>query len=174
MRIFRLCLLVAVVSTASRVHGQASPPVLSPSALHSALLRLRKEQLPEWRRVLNSVEVEQLPIAYADGKLIERMRDQSLQWTQIVQTATNQALETNSLLKQIQLAYEINELNHSLSDLSSQLSYFSLPSGPKEDLRIKWARELQDLAGGPINTLTVDIQSFAEARADRLESRCRP
>ena len=174
MRIFRFCLLVAIVGTASCVPGQTIPPLISPTALHTALLKLRKEQLPECRRVLNAVEVEQLPVAYADGKLIERMRDQSLQWTQIVETATDQALGSNSLLKQIQLAYDINELNHSLGDLASQLSYFSLSNAPKEELKNKWARELQDFASGPINTLTVDIQGFVEARADQLEKRCRP
>ena len=118
---------------------------------------------------MQAVQVEQLPVSYAYGTLIEKNRQQVLQWSKIAQLATAKVLASDSLAQEINLANILSELSHSLSDLATTLDEVDLAKGPAYDARNSWASRLQDLAGGPVNSISQESLSFVMARADDFQ-----
>ena len=91
----------------------------------------------------------------------------------MVDVGTGNVLRTGTLVDEVNLAYSINELMHSLSDLATELGDADLSAGSSAySTRNTWAEQLQNFAGGPVNTLSQDALNFALARADELEGRC--
>jgi hypothetical protein len=172
MLIHRLCLLACLVVPSAL--AQTAPPmqIQSSAVFRASLVRLRKEQLAEWRRSLQQVEIEQLPIGYANGKLIEKTRDQALQWLGICDVAADHALQHDSLVEDILFASNMSELFHSMQDVSTILDNTELPNGLAEDLKNKWSKRIQDLASGPIYDLSQSSLNFSVARAVTQEKEC--
>jgi hypothetical protein len=122
---------------------------------------------------LRSINIEGLPVGYAHGTLIERTKAQALQWAQLSEVGMSQALKSNALADQINLSYLLNELGHSLDDLSGMLADVEIAKGSLYDKRGAWIAQIGSIQSGSLNDLVQSSVAFTMARADEMEKRQR-
>jgi hypothetical protein len=171
MLIHRLCLLACMVVPSALAQAAPASPTTD-AAFSASLVKLRRVQIAEWRRSLEQIEIEHLQLGYPQGKLIERTRDEALQWLIGCDATASLALQTQELGDYIRFLGMTIELNHSMERVVQALDLAHPPNGATGDLKNKWENEIRDLAHGPISELSRSALDFSVARADELEKQC--
>jgi hypothetical protein len=162
--------LVAVASLAisSSLHAQLPP---SNSAAFKTSLESFQKQFASWQAALSNVKVEELPINYGEGKVIDQTKDVTLQNLQLASKLAARILRSPSLDDEINWLLTISELSHGMQDLATLLLNTSLTDDKSVKKVGVWSQSLTDLSTGPINAVYVDSYKYVTSRASDIEAK---
>ena len=130
------------------VRSQESTPTV---AQFKASIRTMQTNSTQWRKVVESVNVDDLPVQYATGKQYEQSKNIVEENLKMVLLWGSRAVQSGSLFDEINYMSAVQELQTQLQLFSSLIIDFTVTDKAKTILVQNWATGMTDLATGPID-----------------------
>lgn len=140
----------------------------NPAAFQASLLKFQKQSV-EWRKMLDSVKVEELQVSYVQGKQIESDKDLAIQNLDVATTLASRILTSGHLADEVNLLATVLDVNHGFESLETDL----LEDVTARDSLAKatsWTNTLINV-GVPANALFLEIYQYVMARSDEIEQK---
>jgi hypothetical protein len=142
-------------------------------AQFNAALRAVATNEAQWHKLIDSVNIEGLPISYAEGKQLDQNKTivrQDLDMVVLWAVAT--AKDKNSLYDEVNFMSATQELQNQLQAFVDLL----LADAPNDNVSAKkvtgWTESLAALANGPINDIWKTSFLYVTNHAKQLDKAC--
>ena len=116
------------------------------------------------------IKVEELPISYVEGKVLEQNKDTLVQNLDLSWTLAARVLKTGRLSDEINLLETTHEVNSGLHDLAGLLLNVDVKDEASNKKAWDWANSASDLANGSVNNLYLDTLTYVTAHSDEVEA----
>jgi hypothetical protein len=154
---------------ASSLPAQHTPP--DSEHFTAILLKFEQQQSAEWQNKLKAIAIEDLPISYREGKVINQNRDVALRNYQLAVKLAQRILSQGSgLSDDINLMATLADANNGMHETASMLVNSGITDNANAKKVIDWSQSLEDVTNGPANALYIAIYQHVTARADELET----
>lgn len=117
------------------------------------------------------IKVEELPISYAEGKVLEQNKDMVVQNLDLSSKLAARVLKTGRLSDEINLLETTHEVNSGLHDLAGLLLDVDVKDEASNKKAWDWAKSASDLANGSVNDLYIGTFTYVTAHSDEVEAR---
>ena len=164
---FGICLALLLICGNNLV---AQPTTPKRESFRASLLSFQKQAL-DWQRTIREIKVEDLPVSYAEGKVIEQDKQLALQDLQLATKLSVQIHQDESLSDEINLLATTQEMGAELRELGTLLLDTNMTDA-KVKVVIDWSTSLTKIANGPLNDFYTGAFMYVSAHADEVESRC--
>jgi hypothetical protein len=149
--------------------GQSPSPTV---AQFRASIQTVQTSAPQWRKKMNSVNVEDLPVAYATGKVYEQGKQVINQDLDVLLLWAGRVATSNSLYDEINYLSALQETQTQLQLQTSLLQDFSVPDKAMTARVQEWASSLSDLANGPLEEIFKTTFGYAIHHASEVQRAC--
>ena len=157
------------------VHGQPAPTPSTPTqAQFTAALQSVVANEAQWRKTIEAVKIEELPVSYRVGKLLEQSKSRT---TRALDQAVRWAGRTNSnhrLSSEIVFLSSIQELQSQMDHFAGLLLQYDMKTTAAQKKVSDWVDALSNLAYGPIDEVRQTSFDHTTNRADLLDQSCAP
>jgi hypothetical protein len=149
--------------------GQLQEPT---KAQYKAAVRRVVTEAPQWRKVIDSVKVDDLPINYAVGKQFQQTKDlaagslnMTLQWA-------NRMEGEDSLFDDVNFMSSIQDLQSQLQQFSDLLNEFDMTDKASQKKVSDWSQVLAAVADGPVQEIWKTSFSYTTRHALQVDQGC--
>lgn len=139
-----------------------------PIAFRASLLSLQKE-IPAWEGVAANVKVEELPVSYAEGKIIDQQLSIAKQNLRLAADVSTRILSEDRLSDEINLMEVLNAVGQNFQDVSDLLTSVNGTDDATVKQIQKLSQALSAAANGQINKSYLATYSFVMNRAEVIE-----
>ena len=141
---------------ASSLLAQHTPP--DAEHFKAILLKFEQQQSAEWQNKLKAIAIEDLPIGYREGKVINQNRDVALQNYQLAVKLTQQIPRQDSgLSDEINLMATLADANNGMHETALMLVNSGITDKFNAKKVIDWSQSLEGVTNGPANDLYIAI-----------------
>jgi len=168
MRKLSYLLLLAVLPAS----GQTSELPHPTSAQFNAALETLNTSEVQWVKAISSVKVEELPVSYSDGKLIEDNKDLVVRYLVLAETWEARVEREHSLYAEVNLALSIQQLQDQMFDFATMLSAANMPDRAAAKKLQDWAHAVSDIATGPLGKVNLTTTAYVTDRAHQIDQSC--
>ena len=158
------CLLFA-----PKLHSQEPPP--TPAQFKASVATLQTSSA-QWRKVIESVNIEDLPVEYATGKQYEQGKHIVGEDLKMVLLWAGRAGQSGSLFDEINYMSSVQELQGQLQQFSALISDFTVPDKAKTAKVQNWSEAMSNIANGPVDTAFKAAYTYTTRHALQIEKTC--
>jgi hypothetical protein len=151
-------------------HSQ-QPPVVT-LAQFKATAHTIGSSAEQWRKTIDSVSVDGLPVDYATGKAYEQSKQVVSQDLRMAVLWGDRAEKSDSLYDQINYMSSVQELQSQLQLFNGLLSDFSVRDAAVTAKVQAWADALNNIANGPLEAAFGPIFNYTTRHALQIEQTC--
>src|SRR5665213_27974 len=167
---FAALLLLPVCAVRSGFGQQMTGATLAQfnAALHSVTANEA-----QWHKLIETVNIEGLPISYAEGKQLEQNKTIVRQdLDMVVLWATAVAKDKNSLYDEVNFMSAIQELESQLQEFVDLLFSYAPTDAASVKKVSGWSADLTTLANGSVNDIWKTSFLYATNHAKQLDQAC--
>jgi len=161
--------LLFLVVFCPHLRGQESAPT---PAQFKASVRTVEISAPQWRKVIESVNVEDLPVEYATGKRFEQSKYVVREDLKMVLLWGSHAAQSGSLFDEINYMSAVQELQAQLQLFGSLLGEFNISDHTAATKVGNWAEAMSNVANGPIEGAFKTAYTYTTRHALQIEKGC--
>jgi hypothetical protein len=167
----KLLFLVLALSVLSGAAGGAQPRAMSPTAFRATVLNIQKQTV-EWERLVETLNLEELPIGYAEGKVIDQQISILKNNIHYEARLCGAVLEKDSLADEIRLMAVLADISRGFEELSNELTGLTQPTSTSSEQKVgSLALKFETLGGQQINDEYIQVYGYVLSHADTIESR---
>lgn len=152
------------------VHAQQ--PEIFTLAQYKAAAHTVASNVAQWRKTIDSVNVDSLPVNYATGKVYEQGKQIVGQDLNMVELWGNRAAQSDSLYDQVNFMFSMQELQMQLELLNGLVSDFSVRDAAVTAKVQNWGAAMNTIANGPLQASFTTIFNYTTRHALLADQAC--
>jgi hypothetical protein len=168
----KLCLsvfLFAALSLSAPAQQETPPP--TQAQFHAALETVKTNQA-HWAGIINNAKVEQLPVNPEEARHVEDIRRQLNDGLQNVVLLAEHVEQQHSLFAETVFMSHFQNLQNSILHYSTSLLELQITDHAAWEKVREWARELDELAIGPMHEVHETTFRYVTNRAAIKDQTC--
>ncbi len=132
------------------------------------LLSLPK-QTDEWAALLKAVNLERIPISYAEGSRINTEISTTEMNLDTASGIADKLAKSDSLADEITLMALLRDLQDGMGQIATELFDVNLTDDASKKQLLEWGGPIGDASNKSLNRLFIDVYEFVWAKADRID-----
>jgi hypothetical protein len=165
----RVVAIAAFLLAPKSSQGQEPPP--TPAQFKASVVILQTKSA-QWRKVIDSVKIVDLPVQYATGKQFEQSQYIVGEDLKMALLWAGRAGQSGSLFDEINYMSAVQELQTQLQLFSSLISDFTVADKAKTVEVQNWSQAMSDIANGPVDTAFKAAYAYTTRHALQVEKSC--
>lgn len=170
---FRLLSMTFAFCVLTNTLCNAQSEKLSPAAFRAKVAEIQRQTLV-WERLAASLRLEDLPIEYAQGKLIDQEISTLKGNIQLERGLCAAALNKDSLSGEIQILVVLSDISRGFEAVADDLTNLSEPTSTSTEKKIvNISSQFANAGGKEINDTYIEVYTYVLDHADEIESQNR-
>jgi hypothetical protein len=158
------------------LHSQTAPSTpahATPTlAQYNAALQSVATNEAQWRKIVEAVKVEDLPVSYALGKQFEQNKQLVNEDLKMAAQWASRANSEHSLFAEVSFLSSIQDLQSQVQQFAGLMLEFEMTDSAAQKKVMDWADALSTLANGPMQQAWVASYLYTTNRARLLDLSC--
>lgn len=146
-------------------------PIPTPAQFKASVSTLQTDSA-QWRKMIESVKIEDLPVDYATGKRYEQNQTLVGEDLKMALLWAGRAGQSGSLFDEINYLSSVQELQAQLQLFSEFLAAFAVADKAKTEKVQNWAQGMSDVANGQVNDAYKTAFLYTTRHALLVEKAC--